>query len=236
MIMIVELFAILLLSFLPIEVDMNSDLMDAAKKGDTARIKALIKQGVQVDAKDEDGNTPLMIATYHGHLQAVKTLLLEGANVNAKHKHGGTVLMTAAFKGGSEIIRELLTRRAEVNAKDLEGRTALMMAVVNREPDAINAIRTLLDAGADAKVKDIDGMTALMMAVYGPPPPPVPPAGYKGKSGGVNVNVQKRIVEILIEGRAEVNAIANDGSTALTIAESFHNTELVKLLKQAGAR
>jgi ankyrin repeat protein len=59
--------------------DINSDLLEAAEAGDTARVEQLLEQGADVNAKDKDGYTALMLAAFSGHTETVKTLLDAGA-------------------------------------------------------------------------------------------------------------------------------------------------------------
>ena len=44
------------------------------------------------------------------------------------------------------------------------------------------------------------------------------------------------VAKLLIKARADINAKGNDGFTALMCAEEQRHTEIVKLLKEAGAK
>ncbi len=80
--------------------DVNQDLIDAAKNGDTTAIKALLANGADPNAKaGRVGWTVLMVAAMKGHTAAVETLLGAGADVNAKDKDGWAALMWAANEG-----------------------------------------------------------------------------------------------------------------------------------------
>ncbi len=67
--------------------NLNSDLYDAALLGKTAKVKALLNKGADVNAQDK-GVTTLMVAAFGGHTEIVKLLLDKGADVNAKFKDG----------------------------------------------------------------------------------------------------------------------------------------------------
>jgi ankyrin repeat protein len=141
--------------------NLNSDLLTAAKQGDTNQVKDLLDRGADVNAKHKGGQTALMYATFKGHTDTIKILLDRGADVNAKHKGGQTALMYAVIKGHTDTIKILLDKGADVNAKDMYGDTALMEATFKGHTDTI---KILLDRGADVNAKDEDGYTASMYA------------------------------------------------------------------------
>ena len=85
----------------------NSNLLSAAKAGDTAKVKRLLKKGADVSAKNEYGWTALMKAARYGHTETANTLLDAGADVNAKTEKGTTALKFAASKGHAEIVEIL---------------------------------------------------------------------------------------------------------------------------------
>jgi ankyrin repeat protein len=58
----------------------DQQLIDAAEKGDIKKVKALIKAGADVNAKDKEGGTALMYAKNEGHGDIVKILKAAGAN------------------------------------------------------------------------------------------------------------------------------------------------------------
>ncbi|GAF95273.1 unnamed protein product, partial [marine sediment metagenome] len=70
--------------------------LKAIKKGDIERIKKLISQGADVNAKDNRGMTPLHKAAYYGRRQMAKVLIAKGANVNGTDTAGQTPLHIAA--------------------------------------------------------------------------------------------------------------------------------------------
>ena len=85
----------------------QTPLIEAAKKGDTEKVQALLAQGADVNAKDKGGFTALMDAAWEGHTDTVQALLAHGADVNAKDNNGDTALMMAKEKGHKEIVHIL---------------------------------------------------------------------------------------------------------------------------------
>lgn len=138
-----------------------ANLIDAAKKGDTADVKTLLNKGADANAKDKGGWTALMEASQNGHTEIVNALLNKGADVNAKFNNSWTALMFASEKGHTEIVKALIAKGADVNAKLNDGYTALMFASAEGHTEIV---KTLLNKGADVNVKDKGGRTALMRA------------------------------------------------------------------------
>ena len=102
----------------------DTELIYAAKEGDILKVKNLLAEGADVNARDKDGITALMVASRVGQIEMVRELQARGADVNAKDNHGGTALMYATDEGGIEVVRELLANDAYVNVKADDGTQA----------------------------------------------------------------------------------------------------------------
>jgi ankyrin repeat protein len=121
----------------------------AVQRGNVAAIDAALRDGLDVDSRDDTGVTPLAAAARGGHLEAVRRLLAVGAAMDASVPVVGTPLMVAAMNGHHDVMRELIDRGAKVNAAARPtGRTALWYARVNDDEDAV---RLLIAAGAVAE-------------------------------------------------------------------------------------
>jgi ankyrin repeat protein len=200
-------------------------LMRAAEGGRASVVRALLKKGVDVNARDGHGRTALMLTAARGHLQVVKLLLAAGAdpNLRAVSFHAGdltalTAAMEASPESRVEIIDALLAAGAQLNPADA-GRTPLIRAVEKKD---LSLMKLLLNRGADVNWKNRSGLTLLMAAVAEGSPD---------------------AVKFLIDAGADVNAQSNDGKTALSLAEEIYNESrrpaqavVVRLLKAAGAR
>lgn len=121
----------------------------------TANLKLLriaINEGVDVNAKTDDGSTPLHSSTYHGHLEIVRYLIEEaGADVNAKDKVGDTPLHSSAYHGNLEIARYLIEKAgADIHARDKVGRTPLHLCAMRGH---VKILIALIEAGADVNAK-----------------------------------------------------------------------------------
>jgi len=140
----------------------KSDVADAAMRGDTAAVRALIAQRADVNAPQADGATALHWAVYKDDQELADTLIRAGASASAANREGVTPLWLASLNGDATMIEILIAGGADPNEHRPLGRTPLMTASRTGNVDAITA---LLDHGADVNAKDtLRGTTALMWA------------------------------------------------------------------------
>jgi ankyrin repeat protein len=65
------------------------EIHDAAKAGDLAKVKALLKGTPElISSKDDKGRTPLHLAVEEDQEHVAKWLLAHGADINAKDNNG----------------------------------------------------------------------------------------------------------------------------------------------------
>jgi len=82
---------------------------EAAMKRDTEAVRALLKNGEDVNAAQGDGMTALHWAARNGDLELTQMLLYAGANVKATTRLGGyTPLLMAADQGHANVIATLV--------------------------------------------------------------------------------------------------------------------------------
>lgn len=130
------------LSIQAVWADNNVDLLlKSAFDGNLAKIKSLIEQGTNVNAKNNKGFTALMSASAMGHLEIVEYLISKGADVNAKTDEGFTALIGASMAGHIEIVEYLISQDADVNAMMDGGGTALDIAEINKKYNVANILR-----------------------------------------------------------------------------------------------
>jgi ankyrin repeat protein len=135
----------------------------AAAKRDKAAVRALLKDGADVNAAQGDGMTALHWAARSGDAELAHMLLYAGANVKAATRLGAyTPLMMAAEQGHADVIAALLSAGADANAANAVGTTPLMLAALSGDAKAVTM---LVENGAvvDAKEKSME-QTALMFA------------------------------------------------------------------------
>lgn len=137
-------------------------LADAAQRREIEAVRALLDDGVDVDAPQADGATALAWAVHWDDLATAGLLLDAGADANAANDLGVTPLMLASQNGSVPMVELLVRAGADPNAARPAGGTALMMAA--RSGDA-TVLRRLIAAGADVDAATTSGHTALMWAV-----------------------------------------------------------------------
>lgn len=141
----------------------HDDIIEAAMKGDLAKIQALVEENPDlVNVKDQEQSTPLHRAAEAGHLKIVKYLIKEGAEVNAWNNAHQNPLLYAAYKGHSEIVNYLLENGAEYRERDIYGRNVLHYPSREGHP---KVVEILVKKGLDISQEDRGGVTPLRFAV-----------------------------------------------------------------------
>jgi uncharacterized protein len=141
----------------------RSPIADAVMTGDTAAVRALLRQKQDVNAAQADGATALHWAVYRDDLETANTLIRAGAVADLKNRAGVTPLAMASLYGNTAMIDALLKAGANAQQRGPTGETTLMLAARNGNPQAI---KRLFGSGADVNAKEnLRGTTALMWAV-----------------------------------------------------------------------
>jgi len=160
-----------------------------------------------------DGNTPLMNASADGANEQVKGFLSSGIDVNEKNNYGWTALNHAARSGHVETAKLLVEKGAKVDAVDDTGWTPLMRAA---QKGHTPMVKFLIEKGADVNAVNADGWTALMWA-----------------------SLRKKLSTIKylvgVDG-IDVNHQSKDGRSAILIAITENNNDILVVLQDAGAR
>lgn len=138
-------------------------LVDAAMRHDVAAVRALVAQGVDVNAADGDGSTALHWAAHHGDIELTQALLEAGASIKATTRIGAmTPLFMATRNGNAAVIGALVAAGANASEANSNGTTVLMNAAASGNADAVTL---LLERGANPNAIDVtNGQTALMFA------------------------------------------------------------------------
>jgi ankyrin repeat protein len=140
----------------------QTQVADAASRGDTTTIERLLKSGADVNGQQADGATALQWAAYRGDARLAERLLKAGARPGLANRNGATPLWLAAMRGDAAVIQALLKGGADANEPLPLGRRPLMLAARSGHVEAVHA---LLEHGADVNASETErGTTALMQA------------------------------------------------------------------------
>ncbi|XP_069490415.1 ankyrin repeat and SOCS box protein 16 [Ambystoma mexicanum] len=160
----------------------------------------LLNYGANPNVMSEEGSAPLHLCSTPGSFQCAQLLLEYGARVNLKTRDCEvTPLHVAAKQGLEEHITLYLCNGADITLQNREGETALNAACAGADkPEQYGryyrVVNKLLYGGADARVAGRKSHTPLHNACG---------------------NCHHRIVELLLQHGAEVNAVNCAGYTPL---------------------
>ena len=220
-------------------------LITAAQEQNTAAVKALIEENVDVNAARADGVTALHWGAHWNNGNVVRLLLEAGAKPNARNSHGVTPLLLASENGHFSVITQLLSAGATASAAQNNGVTPLMMGA---RAGASEVVQALLTHGAAVRATiPSTGQTALMWATAEghidvmqllinagaefriPSTIGFTPLLFATRNGDIGA------VETLIVAGADVNQAGDDGTHALPLAIISGHAELAEFLLAQGA-
>jgi len=188
-------------------------LVDAIAERNTSAVRALLNEGIDVNAARADGATALLWAAHWDDREAVDLLLGAGANVNAADDYGVTPLARACENASEPTVIRLLEARANPNAAQVNGLTPLMIAA---RTGSLNVVKALLSRGANVNAATANtDETALSWAV---------------------AERHLDIVRVLIDKGADVHARPRQAFSPLIGAAENGDIETAKVLIAAGAR
>jgi Ankyrin repeats (3 copies)/Squalene-hopene cyclase C-terminal domain/Ankyrin repeat len=160
-----------------------------------------------------------MGAAFGGDLEVVRCLIEHGADVSARTQKGFTALHGAAVSGNAHVIELLLNKGADPNARyELPRRNGDVQTptMAAAEQGHAQCLKLLLDRGADVNVQGgpFERSALLCAATTG----------------------NEKAVRLLIDKGAKVNAEDWEGEPPLAWARKRGETEIVKLLRDAGGQ
>ena len=221
-----------------------NDMLEAVKVGNTTQVKKLLEaDAFLANARAESGESAILLSIYYGHTAIRDLLLARGAELNIfeaaaagqiarlealeksspgaikTFSHDGfTPLHLAAFFGQKSAVDFLLAPGVDVNAtsKNASALRAIHSAVAHRGDSevALGIAKALVAAGAEINVAQQGGWTPLHAAAFHGHAP---------------------MVEFLLAHGADVQMKADNGQTALAMAESKKHNEAAALLRKRDA-
>lgn len=143
---------------------LDTRLIAAAWDNDVARAGKLVRQGADVNAKDDTEQSAFLIASSEGYLDLLDLTLRSGADVRSLDSFDGTALIRAAERGHADIVGRLLQTRIRVDHVNNLGWTALHEAIILGDGSEryVDTVRLLVAAGADVQLpSERDGVAAI---------------------------------------------------------------------------
>lgn len=236
----------------------------AVREGHLDTVRAFLAAGVDVNAMMEGrrrrarGTSPLLLAVQNAHFELAIALVDAGADPNdarmgftALHiipsvrKPDSSDLSDGAPPSGmgrlssTDFVREIVKRGADVNFRlpedigkmpgtssriKTEGATPFLFAADRSD---VPLMRLLLDLGADPFLPNSNNTTPLLAAAGLGTEEPQEEAGEESEA--------LEAVKLLLDLGADINAVNNDGDTAMHGAAYNIYPQVVKLLAERGA-
>jgi ankyrin repeat protein len=197
---------------------MNTQLVEAAERGDTATVQRILADGADINVQDARGRTPVLAATHANRVETARALIQAGADVNIRDDIKDNVLLYAGAEGLLDILRLAIAAGADTRITNRFGGTALIPAA---ERGHIAIVEELL-THSDVDVNHVNnlGWTALLEAIV-------------LSDGGPR---HQQIVQRLIDHGADINIADKEGVTPLQHARRRGYTAIADMLLRAGSR
>jgi ankyrin repeat protein len=212
-------------------------LIETVKSGNVDAVRALLKERVDVNARQGDGATALHWAVHRNDGSVVDLLLRAGATPDLADDTGATPLYLACVNRSGPMVERLLQARANPNAALVSGETVLMTCARTGEA---TGVRALLTRGANVNATEPGHhQTALMWAAAQSEPKAVEAlleggADVRARSRSYTQTVTSEVTQRA--GREELNyTVPRGGSTPLLFAARSGDAESARLLIEAGA-
>lgn len=176
----------------------GNELFDAVKAGNLNKVQELVKNGADLNLKDQYGSTLLHRAANWQKNAILKYLLENGANPNIKSgEHNLPAFQGAALMNNIEAVKLLIEHGADVKQIDTDGNTAIHYSA---NPDYL---KLMIEHGADVNSKNNNNSTPLHWA---------------------NTNINLEGIKVLLDNKADPNIrTIKEGRTPL-INAAYYST------------
>ncbi len=180
-------------------------IIEASAVGNKEVVAARIKEGCDVNQKDENGDTALHLAVQKGAADCVSILLKGGADPMITNAEGKTALQISK----SRKVQKLLKKAMELREKEMKLCEQIQAGNLEALKQAIK------QKNFNPNMQDKENKLSLLMLVC--------------QKGGVDD------VQSLIKAGADVNFISPDSRSVLHKAVDSDNADIITALLEAGA-
>ncbi|MBN2737567.1 MAG: ankyrin repeat domain-containing protein [Spirochaetales bacterium] len=220
----------------------NELITRSVRAGYSKLLDFLLKKGVPLESKDEDGNTLLMLACSFRNFDVAKYLLKQGADIDALNDRKQTALSIACYSTKLDIMEFLLENGADTE-KQIGSKNFAETAIC--EVTKLDALKLMIKYKADIHKKNTLGQSLLWNFIFD-----MDGFNFLVKNGfdvnDVNDNGETVLFEAALSGRIEVvkyliqkkikvNARNYAARTALFQACEKGETEIAEILIANGA-
>lgn len=219
----------------PDTVDLEVQLLDAAKAGDLETVQRIILANPHtVNCRDLDGrhSTPLHFAAGYNRVPVVEFLLEHGAEVHASDKGGLVPLHNACSYGHYEVTELLVKHGANVNVADLWKFTPLHEAAAKGKYEIV---KLLLKHSADPSKKNRDGATPLDLVREGDQDVADLLRGNAALLDAAKKGNLARVQRLVSTENINCRDAQGRNSTPLHLAAGYNNFEVAEYLLENGA-
>ncbi|MFF1755259.1 ankyrin repeat domain-containing protein [Streptomyces sp. NPDC058266] len=195
--------------------DRDRRLLDAARRGDAAEVRAALDAGASTETCDEELRSPLLLAALNDHVEAARVLLSAGADPDAQDRRHDSPWLVTGVTGSVAMMRVLLPAGPDLTLRNRYGGVSVIPASERGHVAYVRAVLRETDIDVN-HVNDL-GWTALLEAVI---------LGDGGRA-------HQEIVELLLAAGARRDLADAEGVTALEHAERRGFDALAALLTVA---
>ncbi|KAJ6152950.1 hypothetical protein N7497_007269 [Penicillium chrysogenum] len=236
-------------------------LQYAAWKGHWTAFDLLVIGGADINVWNKQGETLLHEQARYSKSTSIASKLLDGgANIEARTSQGYTPLQCAAVGLNKTMFNFLLDRDAKIDVETAKGETLLHITPPANQ-DCLDILKTALKEGMSVSATSSQGWTPLHQAVYTGTGALDLASDRTAEyiqlliSHGASVNdcsasksaetplhlaamapiPRPSLIELLIKLGASINAVTNEGKTALHLAAERGREPIFRILLDAGA-
>ncbi len=200
------------------EIAAYTGLLAAAVKGNVAQIKKLVAKGANINVRDGHNRTPVMVAAHLKDHKTALALIKAGADLNLLDDDVYDVLTISGVIDDVKMVDLALKHGANAKLTTSVYDGTALIAAAHLGHDGV--VRSLIKGGSNLDHINNLQWTAVIEAIV---------LGDGGKR-------HQACLKALIDAGANVNIPDGDGSTPLSLAQGHGYTEMVKMLKAAGAK
>jgi ankyrin repeat protein len=189
-----------------------TDLLAAAEAGDAEAVRAALRAGADLEARDAQGRTALLLASTYDHVEVAEVLVAAGASPDALDDRHDTPWLVTGVTGSVPMLEALLPADPDLTIRNRYGGVSVIPA---SERGHVDYVRRVVRTGIDVDHVNDLGWTALLEAVI------------LGDGGPRH----QEIVRILLAAGADRTLADRDGVTALEHARRKGHGDIAAILE-----